>query len=108
MKPDIIKITDGDVVMVHYNVGCLAVEQIDAHCTEIIEHLKNIFGCNVALFPQREMNGSWDFTIIRNPVRKYPFCPDKKKIKKLLKSNKIISEYYLNNPRKAEDIAKKL
>jgi hypothetical protein len=68
MKIDINEINAGDVIMTPINIGNLPPKDVDKFCKKNLKLLKDIFGCQVAIFPTRE--GDWDFTIVRNPTRK--------------------------------------
>ena len=68
MKMDINEIQAGDIVLTPINIGNLPPKEVDAFCKKNLKHLKEIFGCQVAIFPTRE--GDWDFTIIRRPEKK--------------------------------------
>jgi hypothetical protein len=70
MNIDIIELEENDMVMVHHNIGNLAPEDVDKYCTKILKGLPSVFGKgHVVFFPVRE-GDTWDFTIVRKPVKK--------------------------------------
>lgn len=54
--------------MTTLDIGNMPPNEVDMFCKRQLKFVKEIFGCQVAIFPIR--GGGWDFTIIRNPNRK--------------------------------------
>lgn len=70
MKADVMRIENDDVVMIHHNIGNLVPKEVDKYSKKLTGQLADIFGNGrVAFFPVREGN-TWDFTIIKRPVKK--------------------------------------
>ena len=63
---NIIKIKRNDTAFVKLNIGNLPSSETDIYVNKIMEKLKDIFKCEIAVFPVRD--GESDITIIRNKI----------------------------------------
>ena len=64
MQIDILEIRDDDTVIVFVPVGSLEPSSIDTYISKILKPLKEIFKCEIAAIPTREIN-QIDFTVVR-------------------------------------------